>query len=458
MINFRLYAPIFLSPFLLTGIYFLTGIPQNNIFFITNFLILLFSFCGMFFYPLRFYSLSKIVFIFIFIILGIVPLLNEIDNKILFGKEFNISDKILANLIIFIGILFFIMGNYIKINFFDRLFNSLPEIKKLNMFFFLLFFIVSFLILNKWNFDLNALLLRGTQGIAQSTFIYVDTNVTPQISFHFFTKYLRPMPFMFLFIFIYLYKRNKQFFNREQKLKNFILLWFLIVFSIFLNLPSSIDRSQTAILYIPMIIIFSKIWEKPFMMQTSTLGGILILFPFLDQFRRFNPEQFNFKIKLSHLQSAHFDAYQNFVRAIEMDFISYGNQLLGAFLFFVPRSFWPEKAIGSGSVVAVDQNYEHLGISMPFIGEGFVNFGIIGSSLFMFLLGVLLGNLDRIAWKVKNLNQDCLFLYYYYLLFGMVFFTMRGDLINSMAFLAGITASFWTLVILLKFFARLRFY
>ena len=194
------------------------------------------------------------------------------------------------------------------------------------------------------------------------------------------------------------------------------------------------------------------------MMQTSLLGGILILFPFLDQFRRFNPEQFNFKIELSHLQSAHFDAYQNFVRAIEMDFISYGNQLLGALLFFVPRSFWPEKAIGSGSVVAVDQNYEHLGISMPFIGEGFVNFGIIGSSLFMFLLGVLLGNLDRIAWKVKNLNQDCLFLYYYYLLFGMVFFTMRGDLINSMAFLAGITASFWTLVILLKFFARLRFY
>ena len=117
MINFRLYAPIFLSPFLLTGIYFLTGIPQNNIFFITNFLILLFSFCGMFFYPLRFYSLSKVVYIFIFIILGIVPLLNEIDNKILFGKEFNISDKILANLIIFIGILFFIMGNYIKINF-----------------------------------------------------------------------------------------------------------------------------------------------------------------------------------------------------------------------------------------------------------------------------------------------------------------------------------------------------
>ena len=344
MINFRLYTPVFLSPFLLISLYFYTGIPQNNIFYITNFLILLFSFCGMFFYPLRFYSLSKVVFIFIFIFLGIVPLLNEIDNNVLFGNEFNISDKIIANLIIFIGILFFIMGNYIKINSFDRLFNSLPEIKKLNIFFYLIFFIVSFLILNKWNFDLNALFLRGTEGSSQGTFAYVDTSVSPKISFHFYTKFLRPMPFMFLFIFIYLYKRNKQFFNREQKLKNFILLWFLIVFSIFLNLPSSIDRSQTAILYIPMIIIFSRIWEKPFMMQGSILGGVLIVFPFLDQFRRFNSEKFNFKISFNHLQSSHFDAYQNFVRAIEIDLITYGNQLVGALFFFCTKIFLARKS------------------------------------------------------------------------------------------------------------------
>ena len=35
---------------------------------------------------------------------------------------------------------------------------------------------------------------------------------------------------------------------------------------------------------------------------------------------------------------------------------------------------------------------EFYGIAMPFIGEGYINFGIAGSILFMFLFGVLLGN------------------------------------------------------------------
>ena len=93
---------------------------------------------------------------------------------------------------------------------------------------------------------------------------------------------------------------------------------------------------------------------------------------------------------------------------------------------------------------------------MPFIAEGYVNFGIIGSLLFMMFLGIILGNLDRIAWKLKRSNKDCLFLYYYYFLFGLIFFTMRGDLINGIAFISGMTVSFWILVLILGFTARIK--
>ena len=102
-------------------------------------------------------------------------------------------------------------------------------------------------------------------------------------------------------------------------------------------------------------------------------------------------------------------------------------------------------------------DYKFGGISMPYIGEGYVNFGIIGSCLFMLVLGIILGNLDRVAWKLKKSNKDCLFIYYYYLLFGLVFFTMRGDLINSMAFIFATTVTFWGLVLFLKFSERLSF-
>ena len=457
MINFRL-IPILLSPFFLIGIYYLIGTPENNIFLITNLLILLVSFCGMFFYPLRFYTLSKIVFLYIFIFFGITPLLNEIDNNVLYGGEFDIFDKILANLIILLGISFFIIGSYIRVNFFDRFVDFLPEPKKLNFFYYIIFFIVSFLILKQWNLDLNSLLVRAMDNAnVGDNFISVDTNFAPRLDFHLYTKFIRPMPIILLVIFVYFYKKNKQFFNYKQKLNNFILLLLLAIFSIFLNFPTSIDRSQAAILYIPLVIIFTRIWEKPFMFQLSMLGGIFILFPFLDKFRKFNTETFNFRLSPDYLQTGHFDSYQNFVRVIEIEFISYGIQLLGTLFFFIPRSFWSEKAIGSGSALAIEMDYRFAGISMPFIGEGYVNFGIIGSCLFMFFLGILLSNLDRIAWKLKNLNQDCLFLYYYYFLFGMVFFSMRGDLINSMAFLTGITASFWVLVIILKLTTRFKY-
>ena len=246
--------------------------------------------------------------------------------------------------------------------------------------------------------------------------------------------------------------------NRNKKLNNIVLLWFLIIFSIMTVPPTGIPRFQAATIYIPFIIIFTKIWEKPFMFQATFLVGIIIILPFLDNFRRSRAgiQDLVFQIDLNFLKSGNFDSYQNFVRLIELDIISYGNQLMGSLLFFVPRSIWEGKAIGSGTFIADKLSYDYYNISMPFIAEGYINFGLFGSILFMFLLGIILGNFDRVAWQLKRSNKDCLFLYYYYFLFGLVFFLMRGDLINAIAFISGMTAAFWLLVIILRFTSRLK--
>ena len=111
MINFRLFIPILLLPLILTGIYFSLGFPENKIFFITNCLILIFSFLGMFMHSLKLYSLVKVVFIFIFIFFGLVPLIHEVNNSVIYGNAMNILDKINANLIILNGMIFFIVGS-----------------------------------------------------------------------------------------------------------------------------------------------------------------------------------------------------------------------------------------------------------------------------------------------------------------------------------------------------------
>ena len=59
-----------------------------------------------------------------------------------------------------------------------------------------------------------------------------------------------------------------------------------------------------------------------------------------------------------------------------------GKQLLGAMLFFIPRSIWPSKPIGSGATIAIYQRQSFKNISCPIIGEAIINFGIIGVIIF----------------------------------------------------------------------------
>lgn len=457
MINLRVLIPVFILPFLLFGIYYSIGVPKNNLFLITNLIILIFSFFGMCIQPLKFYTLSKVAFIFFFIFFGFVPLLHQMSIINIYGDDLNIFDKVKANLIIILGMISFLLGNFIKINFFDKIINSLPGVKKLNFIYLLVFIFVCFLILYKWNFDLSLLLTRsmGVQYIFDFT---LDTISNPKLEYHLYTKFIRPMPIILLFIFIFFYKNDQKKLNHKKNINNKILLWFLTFSSVFLVFPTGVDRLQAAVFYIPFIIIFTNLWEKPYVMQATLTAGVFTVFEFLDKFRYFKTEEFNFNITFDFLKKGHFDAYENFVRAIEIDFITYGNQLLGAILFFVPRLIWNEKPIGSGSALAEKLNYDFAGISMPFIGEGYVNFGIFGSLLFMLVFGILLGNLDRVAWKIKKLNKDCLFLYFYYLLFGLVFYTMRGDLMNSLAFIVTLTLSFWLIVVILKYLGKFKLY
>ena len=68
------------------------------------------------------------------------------DGSGIRGNEFDIND-VEANLIILFGILIFVLGGKLKIYYFDRLLKNLPEVKKLNFFYYILFFFVFFNIL-----------------------------------------------------------------------------------------------------------------------------------------------------------------------------------------------------------------------------------------------------------------------------------------------------------------------
>ena len=81
-----------------------------------------------------------------------------------------------------------------------------------------------------------------------------------------------------------------------------------------------------------------------------------------------------------------FDASQEFMIAMKWQTITWGYQLLGALFFFVPRAIWATKPIGSGAMLASHQPRAFTNIAMPYWGEGYMNFGILGVVIFTIIL------------------------------------------------------------------------
>lgn len=120
-----------------------------------------------------------------------------------------------------------------------------------------------------------------------------------------------------------------------------------------------------------------------------------------------------------------------------------GYQLLGALLFFVPRSVWPSKPEGSGNLVCVAQGQAQLNISSPLPAEGLVNFGIVGLIAFAILAALICRELD--SWFAESSSSLRLF---YPFACMLLFFMMRGDLLSSFAFSVGYAVSFGLLMII----------
>ena len=140
--------------------------------------------------------------------------------------------------------------------------------------------------------------------------------------------------------------------------------------------------------------------------------------------------------------SLHYDAYPNFLATIEYvekQGFSLGIGLLGALLFFVPRSIWLSKPISTGEQVGDyliaqysfgDGFFNNL--SNPLVSEAYFNFGIIGIVLFPIMLSALM--IKLYSWLI---NKDILKqVISFYFAVHLIFF-LRGDLANGVAYFIG---------------------
>lgn len=225
-----------------------------------------------------------------------------------------------------------------------------------------------------------------------------------------------------------------------------LLTMIALILVILTNFPSATPRFWAAALIMGLIFTFFKIKSRNILIYFILLG-LNIVFPILatvrnasnvsEFFMLLNPNQ----ILSKNLITADYDAFSMIAytwKYIEIFGTTYGNQLLTVILFFVPRSLWADKSIGSGHLVADNLGFVFSNVSSPLPAEGLINFGVFGVILFALFFSSLLLKVDNLYWKS---NQPFIKTIYPFWI-GFFFFIMRGDMLSSCAFTFGFTFCF----------------
>jgi hypothetical protein len=232
---------------------------------------------------------------------------------------------------------------------------------------------------------------------------------------------------------------------------------FLLSCSVFLIIgPLSGARSIIFFLYFGLFII---LFRHKMLKYPRLFGGLLFLGIFGSELqnliRAYIYNGSNFALAgVNYFFQGHFDGFEMIGHTI--DYVNsqgmvLGSQFLSAFLFWVPRSFWPGKSIGSGDFIT----FEHLAktevitfanFSMPLVGEAYINFGMLGVCTMMFLVGWFCGKEDGRFHTVRKFETimaikqpfEPLWMWRYGSLLGIFLFVLRGDLQSGLSFAFGI--------------------
>lgn len=393
-------------------------------FFVTNLMILIFSTFFLYDYPERPYSCYKLFYIFSYFFFGIAPAL-EFKDKIYYwgGGKLSENTYILVNIIIIIILIIF-KGLY---DVFSKMRNEAPLNYQLNQLchrdevVLLSVSATSFFIIMYYNnFSILNLLYRSpledlVQVSATSTLIV--------------ERFIRPISMICLIYYIFLRKPSK------------LVLFFLGLMAIAGSFPTGLPRFAVAALYIPLLIVTFPAMHKKNYFVSIIITGLMFIFPFLNQFRTFvYGQNYSLGLNLDMFTTENFDSYQNFVRVVDNDITTGGKQLLGVLLFFVPRTIWADKPIGSGAELAKQLGLYFSNISANYFAEGYLNFGYIGIFAFLTAISFTSARVDSIYWSTKNSTAN-LFSFLYILTLGMFFFMLRGDLMSSFAYTIGLFLS-----------------
>lgn len=389
------------------------------------------------------YSLNKIFYLFSLFFFGIAPLIQFYEGGAFFGARLLLENEIYYMNILIILILLFYQAFYTLFYKLYRDKKSYPiadkflikkKLDRLNSFKLLLISVLSFVfVLYTVDFNIFNLLLRGGELTSRN-----ENSQNTAVNL-IIIQVVRPLTMMCLYFYLI---------SSSKNLVLGIVLFSLALVSIF---PTGVPRFYAAAMYIPLLLVTVPFLRRKNIFSISLVLGLLIIYPLLNYFREFaSLEEVKFSLNYQMFNTGHFDSYQNFALIVIHDFFTAGYQLVGVLLFFVPRSIWSSKPVGSGEYIATELNFYFKNISANYFAEGYINFGFIGILCFIVILAFLTARIDKLYWNYIVYYKDNFLRVGYMIMLGMLFFILRGDLLSSFAFTVGFFVSYFIILLTIK--------
>ncbi len=231
--------------------------------------------------------------------------------------------------------------------------------------------------------------------------------------------------------------------------------WIAVLGSLLLVTNNFVVASRFWILTILIAVFFAIPWVRASLYRSALVGGAvaaIVVFPLTDVFRLSADyrDKYGFQSRgiIENLAVKDFDQMVMIANGIwyaDNSGFHYGSQMLGNFLFWVPRSIWPEKPIDTGVEIGTAMAQVNVNLSSPLWIELYVDLAIPGVVVGFILLGLLSRRADGF-FVISNrgfFTSVSALQVLVPLIAGYQFILLRGPLLQSMGRLAVMLALVW---------------
>lgn len=222
----------------------------------------------------------------------------------------------------------------------------------------------------------------------------------------------------------------------------------LIVLNLVVSSPLSTPRQWVGGVVVASLLAASKRVVHQRLALASLIPVLVFLFPVANVFRSTVSEDVDIRVEspVSALtERFDFDVFAttaDTLTTVENSGHTFGSQISGAALFWIPRAIWVDKPVYSGRIIFAESptnRSPHDNMSVSLWAEGYLDLGLLGSFGLLFLFGVATRRTDSRLCGLSNDWRTARSL----LLVGYSLVVIRGPLLPAGVTIAAIFAVAW---------------